>query len=287
MTLGERKTWYTQNEEGRDIFDDMMQAFGYCALDGSEHYFHVYRRQYVNYICLSDDVEVKDQNVNFDYMDRVSREFDEKFQKDKILGAKNKDGVFNKRFQKNIRTAAHYFNIHHDAFARDKNVQRLMVQVDSLKDVLGRNIALSLKHTEDLDRLVEKSDKMTEDASVFKKRANIMKNKMWRKLWMCRIMIGVTVVFVIYLFLAMKCGFALNMCRAGGGGGGDDNKNDNAKKKGKNTGEGCCCLMEKEVTYEGQQQQQQKHHGHSTSTRREIERHETELQYVHTYDPLR
>lgn len=62
---GARKTWSQKNDATADFFSGLIDSLtgGNELLDGTEHYFHVLRKDGVIYSCLSDDSDPREQNV--------------------------------------------------------------------------------------------------------------------------------------------------------------------------------------------------------------------------------
>jgi len=85
--------------------------------------------------------------------------------------------------------------------------QKVLGQVDKVKDQMGENIAGMLKNTEKADTLAAKSDQLNEQANVFKKRSTDLKKQMrWKNLKMTLILVGLVVgiLLVILVPLIMK-----------------------------------------------------------------------------------
>jgi vesicle-associated membrane protein 7 len=118
-----------------------------------------------------------------------------------------------KEFGPNIRTALHYYNINHSKLAQEKKVKKVLTEIEDLKDVIGKNIQLVLSQTADLEKMVKKSEQAAESTLVFRKKATLVRNKLWRrhKVSGCGIILSVTLL--IYIILGLACGWDLTACR--------------------------------------------------------------------------
>ena len=170
-------------------------------------------------------------NRNFAYLDHVQKEFTKLYSKGRIKGARAY--AMDKNFKPNMRSAMHHYNVNHDTMGRDDQVKDLLVQVQDLKSVMGKNINMVLAQGEDLEKLVEKSNWLQNDAKVFKKRSSVVlarQRRKYRVKFLIYIGISVTVATVlIVLGMVGICGVGLEQCRQkienvqedmGGGGGG-------------------------------------------------------------------
>jgi vesicle-associated membrane protein 7 len=121
-----------------------------------------------------------------------------------------------KKFAPILRSATHYHNVNAAKISQDKHVRTALSKVEDMKVVMGRNLNLLMERGESLDAMALKSDAMQQDASIFKKKSNRMRNKMRRK-WICMMAIVAAVVLVLmYLIVVGVCGVGLDYCRSSG-----------------------------------------------------------------------
>jgi hypothetical protein len=108
----------------------------------------------------------------------------------------------------------HYHNIHHNEIRQDEKVALLMAQVQDIRKVMGRNLHMILERGEKFEGLLTKSEVLTKDAQIFKKRTNTAKCMMQRKYYSWYAMgIGIVALF-IYVVVVFSCGLRLEYCRA-------------------------------------------------------------------------
>mmetsp|Transcript_7472 Transcript_7472/g.17099 ORF Transcript_7472/g.17099 Transcript_7472/m.17099 type:complete len:158 (+) Transcript_7472:484-957(+) len=92
--------------------------------------------------------------------------------------------------------------------------QKVLGQVDQVKSQMQDNIAGMLKNAEKAETLAEKSDQLSEQATVFKKRSGELKKQMrWKNLKMTLILVALVVGILLVILVPM-------IMKARGGGGG-------------------------------------------------------------------
>eukprot|EP00545_Synedropsis_sp_CCMP1620_P003447 CAMPEP_0119009956 /NCGR_PEP_ID=MMETSP1176-20130426/4702_1 /TAXON_ID=265551 /ORGANISM="Synedropsis recta cf, Strain CCMP1620" /LENGTH=267 /DNA_ID=CAMNT_0006962541 /DNA_START=67 /DNA_END=870 /DNA_ORIENTATION=- len=214
LPAGTRKTFSQTNTDTGDFFGDLVAACtgGYVNMDGSEHFFHITLKHGVYYACISDDSDVRGQQVNFDFLDGLETHFTKEYKESRIAKAKRLG--FQKKFLPSLRSKMHYFNVNHTKLARDAKVQTLLNKIEDMKSVLDSNIRLVLRNQEEqLDEMVERSSEMKRESVVFKKRADILLQSNKRKQKMRCFVYGIFGVACFYLLLAAGCGFTFSACR--------------------------------------------------------------------------
>ena len=89
-------------------------------------------------------------------------------------------------------------------------MKALMAKVEDMKDVMGRNIQLSMKRAGNLERMLSKSDDLQVDVQVFFRNSKKIKRSRQRKYW--RVYATIVAVFfcVVYLLVALACGFKMH-----------------------------------------------------------------------------
>lgn len=83
------------------------------------------------------------------------------------------------------------------------NVQQ---DIDSVKGIMTENIERVLERGERIDLLVDKTDRLGAGAQDFRVRSRGLKRKMWWKNMKLMVLLGVVIVFLIYLFVGFGCG---------------------------------------------------------------------------------
>lgn len=107
----------------------------------------------------------------------------------------------------------HYHNIHHKELRQDASVKLLLAQVQDIRDVMGRNLNMILERGEKFDGLLTKSENLSKDAQVFKKKARTAKRVMQRKYYFCYAVLAFIIAVFLYMTVVSTCGVRLEYCR--------------------------------------------------------------------------
>ena len=226
---GDLRTFVQRNaDESLDFFSHFLDSACAMALGDDtvdENYFHLYRKEQVFYCCLSDDLDARDQKVNFAFLDHVQKEFTKLFKTSRIMNANAYS--LDKIFKPNMRSAMHYYNTNHKSLAMEESVQKVMAQVQDLQAVMNKNINLMLERGENLEILLDKTDMLQQDAMVFRKKSRRMLQQQRRKYYI-RIFI-MFCVFALFIFLVSLgiCGAGYKYCRARDSNNNSSNNNNN------------------------------------------------------------
>ncbi|KAL2827536.1 putative synaptobrevin-like protein Sybl1 [Aspergillus cavernicola] len=79
-------------------------------------------------------------------------------------------------------------------------------EIDSVRDIMTENIERVLERGERIDLLVDKTDRLGGSARDFRMRSRGLRRRMWWKNVKLMVMLGVVVIFLVYLFVGMGCG---------------------------------------------------------------------------------
>ena len=83
------------------------------------------------------------------------------------------------------------------------NVQQ---DIDNVRGIMTENIERVLERGERIDLLVDKTDRLGVGAHDFRVRSRGLKRRMWWKNMKLMVLLGVVIVFLIYLFVGFGCG---------------------------------------------------------------------------------
>ena len=83
------------------------------------------------------------------------------------------------------------------------NVQQ---DIDNVRGIMTENIERVLERGERIDLLVDKTYRLGGGAHDFRVRSRGLKRKMWWKNMKLMVLLGVVIVFLIYLFVGFGCG---------------------------------------------------------------------------------
>ncbi|KAK5133686.1 hypothetical protein LTR08_007440 [Meristemomyces frigidus] len=97
-----------------------------------------------------------------------------------------------------------------DAFA---NVQS---EIDNVRGIITENIERVLERGERIDLLVDKTDRLGGSARDFRVRSRGLRRRMWWKNVKMMVLLGVVIVFLVYLLVGFGCGLpAWGRCTRG------------------------------------------------------------------------
>mmetsp|Transcript_23537 Transcript_23537/g.27790 ORF Transcript_23537/g.27790 Transcript_23537/m.27790 type:complete len:284 (+) Transcript_23537:58-909(+) len=224
ISVGNRKTFmYPSNERSSedvncDPFGSLWNGIdGILGITGDsgegssnslDHFFHVIRGEGVWYMCLSDDNEGRQQNVNFGFLNDVMKDFTAKYSPSKINRANAY--AFEKSFSITISNLMHYYQINRDDLQKDESMAKLHTEVDSLKSVMGDNIDFMLTRHDALDLMVKKSESLIEDSRIFAKRSKTLKKTMRVRYYYYKIITAGVAILILYLIFGSVCGFGFS-----------------------------------------------------------------------------
>ena len=181
-----------------------------------EYFFHIWHQKGIFYCCLGDDKEARQQKVNFGFLQELSRDFGGRYTKRRIKNANSYS--LDKDFKPVLRSTMHHYNVHRQEIMREENpeINKMMAQVEDLKNVLGRNLNLLLERDEYIDNLLDKAVQARRDSLVFKKKSIKTKKHVAMKAYKMWALICFSIFIFIYLIIISACGIGFKHCRSGG-----------------------------------------------------------------------
>jgi len=230
LSVGNRKTFVysSDNKSSIDVEWDPFQSL-WTGIDGLlgvdspsaedssgslNHFFHVFRGIGVFCICLSDDNERRQQNVNFQFLNDVMKDFTTRYSPKKIERAIPYG--MEKSFSQTISNFMHHYDINRNDLQKDKRIASIHTDVESLQSLMGRNLDLMLRRSETLDHMIKTSESLMEDTKVFaKKSKDLKKVSRTERVWYYRMITAGVSILILYLFLGSFCGFGFSKCIGG------------------------------------------------------------------------
>ena len=90
--------------------------------------------------------------------------------------------------------------------------------IDNVRGIMTQNIERVLERGERIDLLVDKTDRLGGSARDFRVRSRGLRRKMWWKNVKLMVLLGVVIVFLVYLLVGFGCGFpGWGRCLGSGG----------------------------------------------------------------------
>lgn len=175
-----------------------------------EYYIHIYYYDGILYSCLSDDSDVRDHKVSFAYLETLHKDFIRMFRTGRIN--KCKAYTLDKEFTVTVRSIVHYHNVNHNKIRQEERVRVLEAKVITMKSILGNNITLLIQRNENLEILHNKSNDLEDKVQVFRKSTKLILKQQKYKYYTYHILIGLCILFAIYIGLIIPCGLLLQKC---------------------------------------------------------------------------
>ena len=172
------------------------------SIQYDDYVFHIVVEDRVTYLCMSEDK--KSVHVSFQFLDDVKKKFQERY-KEKIHTAIafQMDADFKRVLE---RQMLYYNNPDNNTTAR------LSSKLDDVKGIMLQNVETVLGRGEKLDILVDKSERLTNQAQTFKKTTTSLANKMWYQKMRCYFY-GFLVICVLgWAASSFICGFNYSKC---------------------------------------------------------------------------
>ncbi|KAL7467892.1 hypothetical protein ACHAXS_008118 [Conticribra weissflogii] len=187
---GGKKTFVQRHDE--PLFGGILGAFteGNCDIFGSMHganedvesasvaknfnvnhnteqldyYFHLIRRSNIICLCISDDLDIRYHDVNYNFLEDVRDKFSKSYSSHRVAKAKAYD--MDKSFRVELGKLLHFYNENRGSMIRNDKVNALLTKADDLKLVLGRSIKMKLAREHNLNALVDQSQEMLSETKV-------------------------------------------------------------------------------------------------------------------------
>ncbi len=89
---------------------------------------------------------------------------------------------------------------------KEDAISNVQQDIDNVKGIMTENIERVLERGERIDLLVDKTDRLGVGAHDFRMRSRGLKRRMWWKNVKLMVLLGVVVVFLLYLVVGSVCG---------------------------------------------------------------------------------
>jgi len=183
-----------------------------------KHIFHMIIRPNKNatiiYLCLTSGGTISvSPRLCFGFLEAVCEVFQAKL--GRAARVANAHGL-EKSFGVELTSMMHRWNTAPPA-VRDQGMVRVEGKIQGVKKVMHQNVKELLKREEAMEMLVDRTESLQEEAVVFKRRSEMVKEKMKQKYLFYRFLL-VAVILLVILFLTVSvCGtFNFQQCLAGG-----------------------------------------------------------------------
>lgn len=165
--------------------------------------FHYIVEKHIIYMCMCDDLEKR--RIPFAFLDDIKQRFVATYgdrAQTALAFAMSDD------FGRSLQKQMEFFNgPSADTFAQVNS------KLDDVKQVMVQNIETVLERGEKLELLVDKADKLQQQAFMFERSSNKLKLAMyWRRVKLY-LLIFFVVVLIIWIISAICCGIDYSKCK--------------------------------------------------------------------------
>jgi len=163
--------------------------------------FHYVTEGGICYLCMSDDMNK--HRIPYAFLQDT---------KERFLGTYGTEAPlhaiafsYNEEFSKVIQERMDYYNSD-EADRSIDNIGAVKSQIEDVKGVMVQNIEKVLERGEKIELLVDKTDRLNQQAFRFESSSRNLRRAMYWKKMRCYIGIGVAVAFLIFIASASMCG---------------------------------------------------------------------------------
>lgn len=172
--------------------------------------FHYIVENGICFLCMSD--EPNKHRIPYAFLTDVKERFNVAFGPDMPQTAIAFS--LNDAFSKVLMDRMEFYNSDSADLSVD-NIGHVKSQIEEVKGVMVQNIEKVLERGEKIELLVDKTDRLNQQAFKFEASSRNLRRSMWWKKMRCKMFVGVLAVVVIYFAAASACGGVdFHKCRA-------------------------------------------------------------------------
>jgi vesicle-associated membrane protein 7 len=168
------------------------------------HVFHYIVDQGITFLCMAD--ESTKRRITFAFLEDIKQLWREKYG-----GVEQTALAFslNDSFSPILKQRIDFFNVNPAA----DNIGRVQAQIDTVKDAMVENIEKVLERGEKIELLVDKTDRLNQQAFKFERQSRtLQRDMMWRKYRNYCLILLIVSIIIIFIIL-MACGIKLDRCK--------------------------------------------------------------------------
>lgn len=111
----------------------------------------------------------------------------------------------NEQFSKIIQERMDFYNSDNADFGVD-NIGHVKSQIEDVKGIMVQNIEKVLERGEKIELLVDKTDRLNQQAFKFEASSRNLRRSMWWKRMRCRLFVAIMILILIFFASASACG---------------------------------------------------------------------------------
>ncbi|KXZ42022.1 VAM5/VAMP75 protein [Gonium pectorale] len=184
------------------ILEKLPQDDTRVSYTQERHMFHVMVAEGITYMAVAE--EAFGRRIPFAFLEDVRGRFVATY------GAAAKEAVayeYNTEFSRVLAERAGFFSD-----PSSDIINRVKGELQEVKHIMIENIEKVLERGERLDLLVDKTEGLQQVSLAFRREARRLRTTMWWKNMRLWLVVSGSVAVLIYLIVAMACGFTLRRC---------------------------------------------------------------------------
>mmetsp|Transcript_3715 Transcript_3715/g.10813 ORF Transcript_3715/g.10813 Transcript_3715/m.10813 type:complete len:228 (+) Transcript_3715:165-848(+) len=194
----------------RVLLEKIPQTNGKHSYVYDDFIFHYLTESGICYLCMSD--EKNKHRIPFGFLEDMKQSFLTKFGHEAPQTAIA--FAMNEEFSPVIQERMNFYNSE-EADRSIDNIGVVKSQIEDVKDVMVQNIEKVLERGEKIELLVDKTDRLNQQAFRFESSSRSLRRALYWKKMRCYAIIGVVAVLLIYCASVSMCGFDFHHCKAG------------------------------------------------------------------------
>mmetsp|Transcript_5365 Transcript_5365/g.6530 ORF Transcript_5365/g.6530 Transcript_5365/m.6530 type:complete len:227 (-) Transcript_5365:284-964(-) len=174
-----------------------------------QHMFHYVVEGGICYLCMSD--EHNKHRIPYAFLNDIQSNFIARYGPEEPLTAIAFS--MNEEFSKIIQERMDHYNSEGADLEID-NIGKVKSQIEDVKGVMVQNIEKVLERGEKIELLVDKTDRLNQQAFRFEASSRSLRRTLWWRKMRCYAFMGFVAVLVIYLASMSFCGgFDFHKCK--------------------------------------------------------------------------
>jgi len=172
-----------------------------------EYVFHYVVEGGICFLCMSD--EQNRHRVPFAFLNDIKQSFTHKYGMD--IPQRAIAFSLNEEFSKSICERMNYYN---SAGSNVDGLSAVKNQIEDVKGVMVENIEKVLERGEKIELLVDKTDRLNQQAFKFESSSRNLRRAMWWKNARWAAFLTVAGGFFVFFVAGLFCGFDFHRCKA-------------------------------------------------------------------------
>lgn len=185
----------------RVLLTKISQQDGRMSYSYDQHIFHYIVDEGITFLCMGTQ-ECK-ARITFTYLEDIIKLWREKYAAiEQIALAFSLDEAFRPILKERME----FYDKAKDNFSV------VQAKIDSVKEIMVDNIDKVLERGEKIELLVDKTDRLNQQAFKFEKSSRSLKRAIWWSGVKNKCIIAIVVLLIIFFIVAMICGLSIDRC---------------------------------------------------------------------------